>query len=334
VPITIADVAARAGVSKTTVSRVLNGKGEIDEATAARVAKVIEELGYVPSARAVGLARGRTRIVGMLVPSLTWPWMGEVLQGVVDVVETEGYGLLLFTCNRGDESMRVFATQVSAKSFDGLLVIEPEGTLDYIADLHARGLPVVLIDDREHRPLFPSVATTNRDGGHAAGAHLLELGRRRPLVVTGTNRFGCTQERLDGFAEAYANAGLPLDPALVVEGDFTFDSGQVAVKRAIESGVTFDAVFAHNDLSAAGAMQAVREVGRRVPEDVAVVGFDDLPLAATTEPPLTSVRQPLREMGETAARMLLAHFDGAALPPIPTVIPTTFTIRGSTITPP
>ena len=333
-PITIADVAARAGVSKTTVSRVLNGKGEIDEATAARVAKVIEELGYVPSARAVGLARGRTRIVGMLVPSLTWPWMGEVLQGVVDVVETEGYGLLLFTCNRGDESMRVFATQVSAKSFDGLLVIEPEGTLDYIAGLHARGLPVVLIDDREHRPLFPSVATTNRDGGHAAGTHLLELGRRRPLVVTGTNRFGCTQERLDGFAEAYANAGLPLDPALVVEGDFTFDSGQVAVKRAIEAGVTFDAVFAHNDLSAAGAMQAVREVGRRVPEDVAVVGFDDLPLAATTEPPLTSVRQPLREMGETAARMLLAHFDGAALPPVPTVIPTTFTIRGSTITPP
>jgi LacI family transcriptional regulator len=334
VPITIADVAARAGVSKTTVSRVLNGKGELDEATAARVRKVIDELGYVPSARAVGLARGRTRIVGMLVPSLTWPWMGEVLQGVVDVVETEGYGLLLFTCNRGDESMRQFASQVSAKSFDGLLVVEPEGTLDYIAGLHARGLPVVLIDDRAHRPLFPSVATTNRTGGHAAGAHLLELGRRQPLVITGLNRFGCTHERLDGFAEAYANAGLPLDPALVVEGDFTFDCGQLAVKRTIEAGLSFDAIFAHNDLSAAGAIQAVREAGRRVPKDVAVVGFDDLPLAATTEPPLTSVRQPLREMGETAARMLLAHFDGAALPQSPTIIPTTFTVRGSTIGPP
>jgi LacI family transcriptional regulator len=326
-------VAARAGVSKTTVSRVLNGKGELDEATAARVRLVIDELGYVPSARAVGLARGRTRIVGMLVPSLTWPWMGEVLQGVVDVVETEGYGLLLFTCNRGDESMRQFASQVSAKSFDGLLVIEPEGTLEYIAELHARGLPVVLIDDRAHRPLFPSVATTNLSGGRAAGTHLLELGRRRPLVITGLRRFGCTQERLDGFAEAYADAGLPLDPALVVEGDFTFDCGQRAVKRMIEGGVEFDAVFAHNDLSAAGAMQAVREAGRRVPEDVAVVGFDDLPLAATTEPPLTSVRQPLREMGEAAARMLLAHFDGAALPQSPTVIPTTFTVRASTTVP-
>lgn len=329
-PITIADVAERAGVSKTTVSRVLNGKGELDEATAARVRQVIDELGYVPSARAVGLARGRTRIVGMLVPSLTWPWMGEVLQGVVDVVETEGYGLLLFTCNRGDDSMRQFASQVSAKSFDGLLVIEPEGALDYIAGLHARGLPVVMIDDRAYRPLFPSVATTNRSGGHAAGEHLLEIGRHRPLVITGLNRFGCTRDRLDGFAEAYADAGLQLDAGLVVEGDFTFDCGHAAVKRVIESGLTFDAIFAHNDLSAAGAMQAVREAGRRVPEDVAVVGFDDLPLAATTEPPLTSVRQPLREMGETAARLLLAHFDGAALPQSPTVIPTTLTIRGST----
>jgi LacI family transcriptional regulator len=329
-PITIADVAARAGVSKTTVSRVLNGRGELDEATAARVRQVIDELGYVPSARAVGLARGRTRIVGMLVPSLTWPWMGDVLQGVVDVVETEGYGLLLFTCNRGDESMRQFASQVSAKAFDGLLVIEPEGTLDYIAGLHARGLPVVLIDDRALQPMFPSVATTNRSGGHAAGTHLLELGRRRPLVVTGPKRFGCSQERLEGFAEAYAAAGLPLDPLLVVEGDFTFDNGQQAVKNVIEARLDFDAVFAHNDLAAAGAMQAVREAGRRVPEDVAVVGFDDLPLAATTEPPLTSVHQPLREMGEAAARLLLAHFNGAALPES-TVIPTTFAIRGSTI---
>jgi LacI family transcriptional regulator len=167
VPITIADVAARAGVSKTTVSRVLNGKSELDESTAAHVRAVIKELGYVPSARAVGLARGRTRIVGMLVPSLTWPWMGEVLQGAVDVAESEGYGLLLFTCNRGAESISQFATHVSAKSFDGLLVIEPEGTLDYIAELHDQGLPVVLIDDRGHEPRFPSVRTTNRSGGRA-----------------------------------------------------------------------------------------------------------------------------------------------------------------------
>jgi LacI family transcriptional regulator len=330
VPITIADVAARAGVSKTTVSRVLNGKGELDQSTAAHVRAVIKELGYVPSARAVGLARGRTRIVGMLVPSLTWPWMGEVLQGAVDVVESEGYGLLLYTCNRGAESISQFATHVSAKSFDGLLVVEPEGTLDYIAELHDQGLPVVLIDDRGHEPRFPSVRTTNRSGGRAAADHLLHLGRRRPLVVTGPRRFGCTQERLTGFAEGYAAAGLPLDPTLVVEGDFTYECGRLAARRMFDERIEFDAVFAHNDLSAAGAMQAVREAGRQVPADVAVVGFDDLPLAAHTEPPLSSVHQPLREMGEAAARALISHFDGTPLPHSPTVIPTTFTVRRST----
>jgi LacI family transcriptional regulator len=329
-PITIADVAERAGVSKTTVSRVLNGKGELDSATAARVRRVIDELGYVPSAGAVGLARGRTRIVGMLVPSLTWEWMGEVLQGVVDVVETEGYGLLLFTCNRGDESMRQFATQVSAKAFDGLLVIEPEGTVDYIADLYAGGLPVVLIDDRGHQPLFPSVATTNRDGGDAAARHLLRLGRRRPALITGPERFGCAQERTLGFRAAYAAAGVELDPGLVVDGEFTAEGGRRAVQHLVAAGARFDAVFAQNDLSAAGAIQALREADRRIPEDVALVGFDDIPLAAHTNPPLTTVHQPLRQMGEKAARMLLAHFEGAALPTEPQIIPTTLIVRGST----
>jgi LacI family transcriptional regulator len=331
-PITIADVAARAGVSKTTVSRVLNGKGELDIATASRVRKVIDELGYVPSARAVGLARGRTRIVAMLVPSLTWPWIGDVVQGAVDVLESDSYGLLMFTCNRGDESMRQFATHVSAKSFDGLLVIEPENTLDYITELHHRGLPVVLIDDRGHQPLFPSVATTNRDGGESAARHLISIGRTRPLVITGIEAFGCTQERSDGFRAAYEAVGVRLEPIRFIEGDFTFDCGRLSVKQAIASGVEFDAIFAHNDLSAAGAMQALRESGRRVPDDIAVVGFDDVPAAAHTDPPLTTVRQPLRQMGAAAARMLLSQLNGAPIPPEPNVIPTTLVIRGSTAT--
>jgi LacI family transcriptional regulator len=333
VPITIADVAAQAGVSKTTVSRVLNGKGELGAATAARVRRVIDELGYVPSARAVGLARGRTRIVGMLVPSLTWPWMGEVLQGAVDVIEADRYGLLLFTCNRGEESMRQFASQVSAKSFDGLLVIEPEGTLDYITELHAHGLPIVLIDDRGHQPLFPSVATTNRHGGVQAARHLLDLGRRRPLVITGMERFGCTQQRMAGFADAFSTAGYPLDPELLTQGDFTFECGRQAVSRLLTDRVPFDAVFAHNDLSAAGAIKAVHEAGLKVPQDVAVIGFDDVPLAAHTDPPLTTVRQPLRQMGETAARMLMAYFAGTPLPDTPNIIPTNLIVRSSTVAP-
>jgi LacI family transcriptional regulator len=332
VPITIADVAARANVSKTTVSRVLNGKGELDQATAARVRRIIDELGYVPSARAVGLARGRTRVVGMLVPSLTWPWIGEVLQGAVDVLETERYGLLLFTCNRGDESMRLFSAQVSAKSFDGLLVIAPDGTLDSIRTMHARGLPVVLIDDRGHQPgHIASVATTNQAGAADAARHLLNLGRHRPIVITGPERFGCTEQRLAGFAEIYADAGHPVTPDRIAVGDFTLDCGRDVVTRALAAGVEFDAVFAHNDLSAAGAMQVALDAGRRVPHDLAIVGFDDIPLAAHTQPPMTTVHQPLREMGEVAARTLLGHLEGTPLPDHPAVIPTRLTIRGSTV---
>ena len=137
-------------------------------------------------------------------------------------------------------------------------------------------------------------------------------------MITGPERFGCTQQRLDGFAAAYAEAGHPIARTASSQGDFTFDCGRDggAATRS-RPGVEFDAVFAHNDLSAAGAMQALREAGRRVPQDVAVVGFDDIPMAAHTEPPLTTVHQPMREMGEAAARMLLAHFEGtpAARPP-------------------
>lgn len=329
-PITIADVASRAGVSKTTVSRVLNGKGEVDESTAARVRRVIDELGYTPSARAVNLARGHTRVIGMLVPSLIWPWMGEIVQGAVDVVETEGYGLLLFTCNRGAESMRQFSAQVSGKAFDGLLAIEPEGTLDYLADLYAGGLPVVLIDDRGDKPLMPSVGTTNRAGGALAARHLVEIGRRRPLVITGPEKFGCTQDRLRGFADVFEVAGTPVDPRYVMEGDFTYDCGAQAIQRALGLGLDFDAVFAHNDLSAAGALQALRHAGRTVPGDVALVGFDDILHAAHTEPPLTTIRQPMRQMGEMAARRLIAHFDGTPLTSEPNILSTTLVVRSST----
>ena len=327
--ITIADVASRAGVSKTTVSRVLNGKSDLDEGTAARVRKIIETLGYVPSSGAVGLARGRTGVVGVLVPSLTWPWMGDVLQGVIDAVEAAAQGVMLFTCNRGEASMRRFATQVSARAFDGLVVIEPEGTLDFISGLYATGLPVVMIDDRARQPKFPSVATTNFAGAQSAAQHLLERGRTRPVVVRGAMEFGCTVERLDGFAKVYAEAGSAIDPQAVIDGDFTVEGGRRAIAALLESGSEFDAVFAHNDLSAAGALRALRAAGLNVPADVSVVGFDDVPLTVVTEPALTSVHQPLREMGMAAAVMLMSTISGAPHLETRQIIPTTLVVRQS-----
>ncbi|GAA3879856.1 LacI family DNA-binding transcriptional regulator [Streptomyces sedi] len=328
--VTIADVARNAAVSKTTVSRVLNGKGEVDSGTAERVRTVIAELGYVPSARAVGLARGNSRTLAMLVPSLTWPWSAEVLQGVADTLEAAGYGLLLFTCNRGEESMTQFTSQVSARAFDGVLVIEPENTRGSIAALHHQGLPLVLVDDRGQGAAFPSVSTTNRAGGASAAQHLLTSGRRAPLVVTGPAHFGCVRDRLGGFAEVLTEHGVGQPASRTFEGDFTVRCGQRVIERALADGLAFDSVFCHNDLSATGVLHALRAAGRRVPDDVAVIGFDDIPIAAYTEPSLTTVRQPMQAMGEAAARRMLDHLSGTtALRPDPLVLPTELVIRSS-----
>ncbi|RKE23422.1 LacI family DNA-binding transcriptional regulator [Streptomyces sp. TLI_171] len=322
-PVTISDVARQAGVSKTTVSRVLNAGADVDAATAARVREVIAALGYVPRLGAVQLARGRSRTVAMFAPSVTWPWMGEVLQGVADTVEAAGYALMLFTSGGGPASMAHFTAQVSARVCDGLLAIVPERCLPAVAELARRGTPVVLIDDHGHRrPALPSVGTTNRAGGAQAGAHLRAVGRSRPLVITGPPRFGCVGQRLEGFREQ-------LPPTLVLEGEFTERTGRDAVEHALAQGVDFDAVFAHNDQIAAGALRALRAAGRTVPDDVAVVGFDDLPMARSTDPALTTVRQPMREMGGAAASLLLAGLGGTPLPDGSLVIPTDLVVRDS-----
>lgn len=326
--ITIADVAAQAGVSKTTVSRVLNGKGDLHESTAGRIRQVMTELGYVPSSRGVSVGRRRNCVVGLLVPSLSWPWIRDVIRGAVDVIEAGGYGVMIFACNGANGSMHGFSTQVSASVFDGLLVVQQEGTLDYIGGLHTRSRPVVVIDDRLVGGKFPSVSTTNYAGGRTAADHLLSIGRRRPLVVEGPSGFHCTDERTRGFLDAYAAAGWPVAPRRVLSGAFTYDSGRRAIQEALDDLLDFDAVFAHNDLSAIGALQRVQRDGRRVPEDVAVVGFDDVAQAA--ESSLTTIHQPCREMGDAAARLLLGSLDGVDTADIRTTIPTSLVVRGST----
>jgi LacI family transcriptional regulator len=331
--VTISDVASRAGVSKTTVSRVLNGRGELTESTVQRVREAIEELGYVPSAGAVGLARGRTQLMGMFVPSVSEPWIGRVVDGAVDTLEGEGFGLRLFTFHRGEESLRKLGLHAAAKSFDGLLVIDPPGTLPYITELYRTGLPVVLVDDRGHLPDLPHVASANRAGGVDAARHLLELGRTRPLIVSGPEEFGCTHERLAGFLDVYSEAGQAIATEFIVNGEFTFEHGEAAVRRVLTGGRRFDAVFAHNDLSAAGAIKALRDAGLRVPQDVAVVGFDDLDVASHSDPMLTTVRQPFREMGERAAELLLDHVRGAAQAASSRTVATILVVRGSTVEP-
>ncbi|MHA3701183.1 LacI family DNA-binding transcriptional regulator [Jatrophihabitans sp. YIM 134969] len=326
--VTMADIARLANVSKTTVSRVLNGRPDVDSTTAERIRRIVSETNYSRSARAVGLAKGQAHAVGMMVPSLTWPWMADVLQGAADVLEEHGYGLLLHTSERGEQSLVRFTEQVASRSFDGLLVIEPPNTIDFIADLHSRGLPVVLIDDRAMHPGFPSVATTNRLGGEQAAEHLLQSGRRQLALIAGPSEYGCTRQRSAGYLETAREHGTRVTKRAMVESDFTEQGGFDAMTTLLDLAPRTEAVFAQNDLMAVGALRALRSSGRRVPDDVAVVGFDDIPLAAHTTPALTTVRQPSYEMAAAAARALLDRVGGS--PEVNAMtLPTTLSVRES-----
>lgn len=306
----IDDIAAVVGLGRATVSRALNGRSEVSSATRDRVLHAAAELGYVPTAAAHALRTGRTRCLGLLLPSVRWPWIVDVLQGVTDRVAEAGYTLVLYSTAAGESAERDFVERaLPSRPVDGLLLVVPPGMLGSIRDLARHGMPVVVLDDRGHRPDLPSVSSADADGGRIAARHLLGLGRRRIAVITGPMDFGCCQERLAGYRAALGEAGIPYDEQLVVRSDFRFDGGRAAIEQLDRSGQSYDAVFAMNDLMALGALT---ELGDRVPHDVSVVGFDDIEAASLTRPALTTVHQPLYELGETAVRMVLDAIDSTA----------------------
>jgi len=311
---TINDIARRVGLSKASVSRALNGKQDVDPETRKRVLKVATQLGYVASASARALSNGRSNCLGLLVPTLTWPWILEVLRGVAEEIERSGYSLILYTTSGGEDSEREFMSQVvPAGAVDGLALVIPLGMLEYIERLAKGGLPIVVVDDRGHYPDLPTVATTNIEGGRSATRHLIDIGRQRIAMLNGPHDFGCNRDRLEGYKSALQDAGLRFDPQLVVDSDFKESGGASAMTELLAADPRLDAVFVANDVMAFGAMRALRNAGRRVPDDVAVVGFDDIPASAMTHPPLTTVRQPLYEMGRTAASMVMAAVRGESI---------------------
>lgn len=327
---TISDIARHARVSKATISRVLNNKPDVAPETVERVRAAIAELGYVPSAQAVSLAKGHASCIGLLVPTLVWPVILDILRGVTEAVVDSGYGLMMYSMTSSEESIRLLMTQaVRAKQIDGLVVLVPPGMLDYVEDLHRQGLPTVLIDDRGYDATFPAVTTDNVGGGHAATSHLLQRGYRRIAYINGNQEFGCSQDRFAGYVQALRDAGIEPDDALIYEGNFTEERGEIGMQLLLDRGVALDAVFCANDQMAFGAMKVLRRAGKRIPQDVAVVGYDDIYAAAYTTPSLTTIRQPFYEMGQTAVSLLLEYLGDRLEEPSSVSLPTTLTLRES-----
>lgn len=313
--LTIHDIARLAGVSKATVSRVLNQKPDVDPATRERILRIMDEQGFVPSITAADLAGGRSRLIGMLIPALTWPLIPEVMRGVAEIVGDTSYELVLYSINssnhekvRSDIIDRILGTKLTS----GLLAVYPGHSAQYLMKLHKQGFPVVMLDDQilppEH---MPWVGADNRDGAYEATRHLLSLGHRRIAHIQGPSKYQCSLDRLQGYYDALHEAGIEPDPRLVLQGDFMPPSGRACASQwlALPEPERPTAIFAGNDLMAYGTLAAAEEFGLRVPQDLAVVGYDDTAPSAHMQPALTTVRQPFNEMGQQAIKLLLSLLD-------------------------
>lgn len=306
---TLEEVAVRAGVGRGTVSRVINGSPRVSDATRAAVEAAVAELGYVPNTAARALAANRTDAIALVVPEpetrfFAEPYFSDMLRGVgAAISETEMQLLLIFAGS--DRERERLAQYLAAHRVDGVLLVSTHAD-DPLPDLLAQlEIPAVISGPRSAAETLTSVDSDNYGGGRQAAEHLLSRGRRKIAHITGRMDVYGAQRRVDGYRDALKAAGQEVDEALIEPGDFTEEGGRRAMTRLLSRCPDLDAVFAGSDVTAAGARQVLREQGRRIPEDVALVGYDDSAIARHMDPPLTSVRQPIVEMGRAMIDLLL-----------------------------
>ncbi|HEY9593128.1 MAG TPA: LacI family DNA-binding transcriptional regulator, partial [Spirochaetia bacterium] len=256
--ITIRDIAVRAGVSKTTVSRVLNDKPDVDDKTRKLILDIIRETGFVPQMSAINLSRGKTGLIGLVVPSLTSSYSLTVIQGVAETIAETDYELVLYTTSLAEKNQRQFAQRLTKNTTDGLVILLPRNFEVYGAELAHSKVPIVLVDHRGIESAFPSVVAANRNGARQAAAYLAGLGHRRIGFISGPMDFGCSRDRLDGFKDALREADAALPAELVTHGDFTRQSGHACALNLLRLPAAPTAIFCSNDEMALGAMAAVR----------------------------------------------------------------------------
>ncbi|WP_028809994.1 LacI family DNA-binding transcriptional regulator [Streptomyces sp. 351MFTsu5.1] len=310
---TLEEVAAHAGVGRGTVSRVINNAAGVKESTRQAVQRAVEELGYVPNLAARSLAGQRADAVALVLTEPDWrqfaePFFSEIVRSLGDALADTGMQLML-TLIRSETERQRFLEYARGGRVDGVLLMSVHAD-DRLPDMLAQArLPTVLLGRRSGDEYVSYVDADNVGGARDAVSHLVKQGRTAIATITGPLDMYVAQCRLRGYQDALAQAGLKTSRSRVAESDFSEESGRRAMVELLTRHPEIDAVLAASDTTAAGALSALRATGRRVPEDVAVVGFDDFPLAQRTEPRLTTVRQPLEEMGRAMVRLLMEEME-------------------------
>lgn len=326
--ITIHDVARAAGVSVSTVSRVLNDKDDVAADTYQKVKGVIAELGYTSSLAAKSLRSRRTGVIGLILPDLEDPFCIQVMKGIHHAIVALGYDLIAYTSgsikkHSKAEREQHYVSLLNGSLTDGIILVTPA------ASTFSTPAPLVAIDPNNQCPDCLTVIATNRDGALAGMRYLIGLGHRRIGFIGGRPDLQSAKQRLQGYRGALRQAGIPIDPDLIAIGDFTRATGHSCAQRLLSLAVPPTAIFAANDQSAIAAIEAAHETGRRVPDDLSVLGFDNIPEAAYCHPPLTTIDQFIDKMGYVATEMLVGLIQGGALQSDGYKMPTQLVVRDS-----
>jgi LacI family transcriptional regulator len=327
--VTLKDVADRAGVSTATVSHVINRTRYVSDELTAKVRLAMEELNYHPDAIARSLRRKRTHNIGMIVPDISYPFLGEVAKGVEDAGFQRGYNVILCDSDGKFEREADYIELLQEKKVDGIIFVAAGESTSNVQALLDQGMPVVVCARQLRGLEVDEVIADNEGAGYQATEHLIALGHRRIGCVAGPRDLGVSSKRVDGYRLALARHGVPLREEWIAYTTFQLKGGYEAMDDLLTLNEPPTAVFACSDLMAIGAICAASRKGLRVPQDVAIIGCDDIALAAFTNPSLSTVAQPKYEMGVVAAEMLVARIRDRSRPPTRWLLPTELVLRDS-----
>jgi LacI family transcriptional regulator len=326
---TISDVAGLAGVSKATVSRVINSVGFVEAETKQRVMQAVMQLGYRPNNAARSLTTKRTRTIGMIISDASNLFFGDMLRGVEDTLQPQSYGLLVCNTDEVLERESHYFDLLLRHQVEGIIAAATSRLWDVLGKAELQHTPVIYVDRIFEGPERPYVGVNNQAGAYLGTCHLIACGYRDIGIVAGFQRLSTMRERLAGFHQAVMEHKIDVPDDWVVTCPLTIEAAQEAARRLLTLPTRPRAIFVNNNLLSLGALLAIKELGLRCPEDIALVGFDDHPWAAVADPPLTVVRQPARELGRVAAQALCKLINGEPLPEQQVLLDCTLVVRES-----
>lgn len=331
---TMAQIAMEAGVSTTTVSKVLNQLPGVGAQTRARIQRVIEQHGYVQNHAARHLRTGQSGLIDLVIMRLEGGYDLGIMHGVQEALEESGHRLVVFATNENEATERLWLRRLLDQSTDGVLLLLPYERIGIANALMAQNIPFVAIGDRnEPTTAFPTIGSTIWLGGYTAIEFLISQGHRRIGIITGPLHLTTSRARLAGYREALERAGIPIDPALICEGNYLLGDGVKQTYALLDQADPPTAIFAGNDAQAAGVYQVLYQRNIRIPDQMSVIGFDDVMYTAQMSPPLTTIHQPLTEMGKMAANMLLRLIAGQRLDSNHVELSTSLVVRESCAVP-